>query len=179
MSRAADGPLAKGRPAWQTPKMIRSLWAVALALVVLLNGCAEPAFPRDPEGTLERATNGPLLVGVSSHPPHVEISDDGVVGGAEAEIVEAYADTIGATVEWREGAESELMELIKLGQLDLIIGGLTSDSPWSTHAALTRPYTTTIGADGKAVKLVIAVRLGENALLTNLERFLAAEGLQA
>ena len=171
--------LGRGPVPWQTPEMIRSLWRISVVLLVLLSGCAEPAFPRDPDGTLERATNGPLLVGVSSHPPHAEISDDGVVGGAEAEIVEAYAETIGATVEWREGAESELMELMKLGQLDLIIGGLSSDSPWSTHAALTRPYTTTIGADGKAVKLIIAVRLGENALLTNLERFLAAEGLRA
>ncbi|MHA6525362.1 substrate-binding periplasmic protein [Tessaracoccus sp. G1721] len=149
---------------------------VAVILVLLLAGCAEPDFPRDPEGTLIRASGGPLLVGVSSHPPHVDVADDGAVTGAEAEIVEAYAESIGATVEWREGAESELMELLKLGQVDLVIGGLASDSPWSTHAAFTRPYTRTVGPDGKSEKLVIAVRQGENALLSNLERFLIAEG---
>ena len=152
---------------------------VAVVLMVTLSGCAEPGFPRDPDGTLERARGGPLLVGVSDHPPFTEVSDDGKVGGDEAEIIEAYADSIGATVEWREGAESELMELVKLGQLDLVIGGLASDSPWSTHAAFTRPHTRTIGSDGKAEKLVFAVRMGENALLTNLERFLIAEGHQA
>lgn len=159
--------------------MDRIVWrCIAAALVVLVSGCAEPAFPRDPEGTLERARGGPLLVGVSDHPPFTEVSDDGTVTGDEAEIVEAYAQSIGASVEWREGAESELMELAMLGQLDLVIGGLASDSPWSTHVAFTRPYTTTVGADGKAVKLVLGVRQGENALLTNLERFLIAEGLQ-
>ncbi|HHT11870.1 MAG TPA: ABC transporter substrate-binding protein [Propionibacterium sp.] len=145
----------------------------------LLAGCSEPGYPRDPEGTLLRATDGELVVGVSTHPPHVDVSDEGEVSGPEADIVNGYAESIGAEVVWVEGAESELMEKLKLGELDIVVGGLSSDSPWATHAALTRPYGKTTGPDGKEAKLVLATRLGENALLSNLERHLIDEGLEA
>lgn len=147
-------------------------------LVLLLSACSEPDYPRDPEDTLLRATDGVLVVGASAHAPHVEVSDSGEVSGPEADIVTGYAESIGAEVEWVEGAESELMEKIKLGELDVVIGGLASDAPWSTHAAFTRPYGVTVGEDGKEVKLVLATRLGENALLSSLERHLIDEGLQ-
>lgn len=55
---------------------------------------------------------------------------------------------------------------IKEGQLDVVVGGLTKKSPWSTHMALTRPY---------AEDLVMGVRMGENELQVALERYLARE----
>ncbi len=153
---------------------------VAGLLVVASSGagCAEPTFPKDPEGTLERVSGGVLHVGVSENPPHTTVADDGSVGGTEVDIIQGYADRIGATVEWIDGAESELMEMLRQRDVDVVIGGLTASSPWSTHAAFSRPYATTVGPDGKAAKLVVATRLGENALLTNLERYLIDEGLQ-
>lgn len=125
-----------------------------------------------------RATDGELVVGVSAHPPHIDVTDEGGVSGPEAEIVASFAESIGAEVRWVEGAESELMEQLKLGAVDVVAGGLTSDSPWSTHAALTRPYGAAVGPDGKEQQLVLATRLGENALLSALERHLIDEGLQ-
>lgn len=148
-------------------------------VVFLLTSCTEPAFPRDPDGTLTRASGGTLLVGVSQNPPFTRVTDEGMVSGDEAQIVGEYAESIGADIAWHEGPESELMELLKLGQLDMAIGGFTEDSPWTSHAAFTRPYAVGVGTDGTEQKMVIATRLGENALLTNLERFLADEGLQA
>ncbi|GAA4907110.1 transporter substrate-binding domain-containing protein [Tessaracoccus lubricantis] len=151
---------------------------VSAGLVVLVAGCSEPEYPRDPEDTLVRAIDGGLTVGVSAHPPHVEVSDEGEVTGPEADIVTGWAESIGAEVEWVEGAESELMEKIKLGELDMVVGGLAATVPWTTHAALTRPYGTTTGPDGKQVKLVLATRMGENALLSSVERYFIEEGLK-
>ncbi len=96
----------------------------------------------------------------------------------KADIVSAYAQTLGATVEWTAGAESQLMLALDEGDLDVVVGGIRSDSPWSSHAALTRPHAQSIGPDGDVEDLVFACRLGENALLTNLERFMVEEGLE-
>lgn len=159
--------------------MASRTWLVlAVIVTVLLSGCTEPNFPRDPGGTLLRASDGELRVGVSENPPHTEVADDGSVSGEEVDIIEAYAESIGAEVVWSDGAESVLMEQLKLGELDILVGGLSSDSPWTTHAAFTRPYAEVTGPDGKPRKLVIAVVMGENALQSNLERFLVEEGLE-
>lgn len=159
--------------------MASRTWVVpAVIATVLLSGCIEPDFPRDPEGTLLRATGGELRVGVSENPPHTEVADDGSVSGEEVEIIEGWAESIGAEVVWSDGAESVLMEQLKLREIDILVGGLSSDSPWTTHAALTRPYAEVTGPDGKPRKLVVAVSMGENALQSSLERYLVEEGLE-
>ena len=122
---------------------------------------------------------GVLRVGASENEPWSEIDDDGSVSGVEAEILTAYAGTLGARVEWTPGAESQLILALDEGMLDVVIGGIRSDSPWVSKAALTRPHATATGPDGKPEKLVFALRLGENALLSNLERYLVDEGLEA
>lgn len=159
--------------------MLRRWLGAMLALgSVLVAGCSEPEFPRDPEDTLLRVMDGEVLVGVSENEPHTEVADDGSVSGTEVDIITAWAATLGAEVVWSHDAESELMAQLKEGEVDVVIGGLADDSPWTTHAAFTRPYAEAVGPDGKPVKLVIATRLGENALLSNLERFLIDEGLE-
>ena len=52
-----------------------------------------------------------------------------------------------------------------------VAGGLTSQSPWTTHASLTRDYAEAAGPDGEPVKLVMAVPLGENQMLKALEAY--------
>lgn len=66
------------------------------------------------------------------------------------------------------------MRALEDGELDLVIGGLTADTPWSTHAAITRPYAETMDGRGRTVQHVMAARLGENALLVELETYLEA-----
>lgn len=152
--------------------------AVVAVGALLGAGCSEPEFPKDPEGTLLRAMGGELRVGVSPNEPHTAVADDGSVSGTEVEIIEAYAASIDAEVVWVDGAESTLMEQLKQGQLDVVVGGLASDTPWKTHAALTRPYDEVTSPQGKKQKLVLAAGMGENALLSSIERFLIGEGLQ-
>ena len=138
---------------------------------VILSGCsAIPSIPADSVGTLDRAENGSLMVGLSDHPPWTDVSDSGEISGSEVDLVEGFADSINATIDWRIAPESILAGEIKEGELDIVIGGLTDSSPWMTHMALTRPYRE---ADGE--KMVMGTRLGENALLVALERYLAEE----
>lgn len=147
-------------------------------LVLLVAGCSISHFPADPEGTLDRVSGGVLRVGVSEHPPWTEVADDGSVSGSEADIIEGYAASIGARIDWISAAESQLIQQLEEGQVDVVIGGLSSDLPWQKHAAFTRPYAESIAPDGSTRKMVFATRLGENAFLGSLERYLIDRGLQ-
>ncbi len=75
-----------------------------------------------------------------------------------------------ADIEWVEGSESDLAEAVHLLELDLLIGGLTSESPVAQLVTLTHPYYTTSGPHES--DQVMGVTNGENAWLTYLERFL-------
>lgn len=144
------------------------------AAALLLTGCG--VVPADAIGTYDRATDGSLVVGVSEHAPWTEVDDaTGEVTGSEADLVHSFADSINAEIEWTDAPESVLAEQIKSGDLDLVIGGLTTSSPWTTHMALTRAYASVTSDEGNTENLVMGVRLGENELLTALERHLAQE----
>lgn len=127
--------------------------------MLLLSGCGLQV-PVDPDGTLERVRDGELRVGLAADSP------------AEEVLVEGFAEQVGAEVSWREGGEEQLMTALEDGELDLVIGGLTDASPWSTHAAITRPYAETVDDRGRTVRHVMAAPLGENAFLVELETYL-------
>lgn len=147
-----------------------------LALVaVLVASCGGP-FPKDTDGSLDRITAGVLRVGVSENPPWTEVGDDGGVTGREVDLVAGFARGRDATVEWTPGAESELVVAMARGDLDVVVGGLTSDSPWAKEVALTRPYAQEVTPDGDTEEMVMATPLGENALLVALETYLAQTG---
>lgn len=109
---------------------------MAAAFIFLLGiGCD---VPRDPETTLERVRGGTLRAGIVVNEPWTQIA--GSPSGVEVDLVEEFARRIGAEVVWIEGSEQELMAALEGFELDLVIGGLTADSPWSAHVAFTRPY---------------------------------------
>jgi len=147
----------------------------AVAAVLLLTAC-QGGMPADSQGTLERARGGELRVGVSENPPWTEVSPDGEVSGSEIELLTEYAETIDAEVEWVPAGENTLAAMMREGQLDVVVGGLASDVPWTSKIATTRPYATMTGPGGTEVKVVVGVQPGENALLTDIERFLAERG---
>lgn len=151
------------------------LVALALSAAPVLGACGVlSAIPVDADGTYDRARGGTLVVGVSEHPPWVDIDEEsGRATGIEADLVTSFAEGIDAEVEWRPGPESVLATGLKDGQLDLVIGGLTTSAPWSSHMALTRPYASVPSAGGNEEKMVMGVRMGENELLVELERHLA------
>ncbi|WP_237769983.1 hypothetical protein [Ornithinimicrobium sp. CNJ-824] len=89
-------------------------------------------------------------------------------------LVRRFAEEQGAEALFVVDGEEALVTLLERGELDVMVGGLSSRSPWSTKVALTRPYTRT-QEEGRTVKHVMAVVRGENALLSELERFLDEE----
>jgi ABC-type amino acid transport substrate-binding protein len=103
---------------------------------VLLAGCQ---FPADPDGTLDRVEGGVLRLGVTEHDPWVRLEGPRRTG-VEVTLAQRFAASLGAELEFTEGAESELIDELKTGELDLVVGGFDSKSPWKKEAALTRPY---------------------------------------
>ena len=154
--------------------------ATAFALLITGTGLAScstiPAIPADADGTYNRVAGGTLVVGVSPREPWTIVDTQraemrggaGAVRGTDAELVEKFAREIGADVQWRVGSESDLARWIEDREVDIAIGGLAQDAPWEDSMALTRPYKPTGGT-------VMGVGLGENRMLTELERFLSRE----
>jgi polar amino acid transport system substrate-binding protein len=121
----------------ENPAM-KMLLAVVLA-ALLLAGCG---IPRDPESTLDRVRGGTLRVGITESEPWTRL-ETGQPGGVEVELVQRFAAELGARVEWAAGSEADLIAALEVRELDLVVGGLTADTPWQTKAAITRSYATT------------------------------------
>ncbi len=102
-------------------------------------------LPRDPEGTLNRVRGGTMRVGVFERRPWTTLPANGGAGGLEGALIAELARELGARIEWVRATESELLEALKMRELDIVIGGLTAESPWAQHVAFTKPfYTDTI-----------------------------------
>lgn len=152
---------------------------VSGALVLAVAACGV-TVPTDPEGTLDRVRGGQLRVGVTPNDPWTTLpaGPDGPPAGIEVDLVEGFAEHLGAAVEWEIGSEEELIGDLEDGRLEIVVGGLTARSPWSSQAALTRPFVTVPGERGEEENHVMATRTGENAFLVELERFLIAQDVQ-
>ncbi len=136
-ARAAGQPRA---PAAARPSRPGHVVLVAAALTaVLVAGCG---IPRDPESTLDRVRDGVLRAGITASEPWTTL-EGGRPGGVEVELVERFAAELGARVEWVDGSEADLIGALELRELDLVVGGLTADTPWQAKAAITRSYATT------------------------------------
>ena len=139
---------------------------------VFLIGC--DAMPRDSAGALNRVRGGELRVGVADHPPWVRF-ENGHVAGLEPELIETWAKELGARVNWKRGAEAELIEAMHRRQIDVLAAGLDSKTPYKSELGLTQPYVKVEDRHGSKKKHVLAVTPGESALLFSLDQFLAAQ----
>lgn len=151
----------------------RVLSAVVMAgvLAFCLSGCGL-SIPADPDGTLDSVRGGELRVGVSPDPPLV-VETDGVPAGSIVDLVDSFAASVDAQPVWTVATEETLVAMLADGDLDLIAGGITSDTPWLDRAGVSRGFTDVNGADGR--ELVMLVPLGENSFLSALERFIDRE----
>lgn len=140
--------------------------AVALTMTVLLGGCGI-SVPTDPDGTLDRVrTEGVLRAGASPRPGWVAV-DGADPSGREPDLLARFADDLGADLEWTVAGEEELVRMLEDGEVDVAVGGFTEDNAWVDEVGLTRPYLGTH---------VMMVPMGENALQSELERWLDDHG---
>ncbi len=116
-----------------------NLLVVAVVVAAAVTACQ---WPRDPEGTLDRVRGGVLNVGVVDAPPWAE-SGGATPRGAEVELVNRLARQVGARVDWTEGSESEVVAALEHRAVDLAVGGLANDDPWSDKVTFSRVYLTT------------------------------------
>lgn len=145
-------------------------------LLVGLTSCGV-SVPADPDGTLDSITGGTLRVGVTESGNWVKLTPGDDPAGTEPALVRDFADALNSDIVWVEGSEDELAEALKHGELELAIGGFAEDTPWTTDAGMTRPYTETTDERGKKVKHVMLIPHGENAFLLELDGFLLSRGL--
>jgi polar amino acid transport system substrate-binding protein len=117
----------------------RAVLVTAALVAVLAAGCG---VPRDPESTLDTVRGGTLRAGITASDPWTTL-EGGRPGGVEVELVERFAGELGARVEWVDGSEADLIGALEVRELDLVVGGLTADTPWQAKAAITRSYATT------------------------------------
>jgi polar amino acid transport system substrate-binding protein len=108
-------------------------------LLLMTTGCGHSSLPRDPEKTLERVRGGELRVGLVEHPPWV-IRTSGEPAGAEVALVRELAQEQNAKPQWHWGGEQQHLEALERYELDLVIGGLTKETPWSKTIGLTTSY---------------------------------------
>ena len=137
------------------------------AATTLAAACGE--LPKDPEETLDRALGAVLRAGAAAAEPWVVVGPDGSPSGPEVELVEAFARSIDARVDWRTGGADELLHALEKRELDVLAGGLTKKSPWAAHVGITRPWR----KDGSEER-VLAVAPGENGTLFALDRLIHA-----
>ena len=153
------------------PMRRKLLVGTVATMALALTGCTSSGYPADPDGTFDDVSGGTLSVGIVHHPPYVDATGE-EPAGSEVDLVRAFAEQLDADIEWTASGEEALMTAMESGDVDLVAGGLTDQSPWSSKASLTRSYAEDTGPDGETVQLVLAVPLGENQLLGELERFL-------
>nr|WP_272902245.1 transporter substrate-binding domain-containing protein [Brevibacterium daeguense] len=146
-------------------------------LVAVLAGCSGH-YPADPHGTLNRVTGSILRVGVSHNKPFTSLEGE-TPAGEEVALIEEFASTLDAEIEWMDGSVEELVDQLEHGRLDMIIGGLTDQTPWQSKVGLTLPYAETTDEFGQTDKHVMAVRMGENAFLLELDTFLQSQAQQS
>lgn len=145
--------------------------AMCIGAVLVLAGCGLHV-PADPNGTTARVEGSVLRAGAVPEPGLVEVVRDEPAGPL-VDMVDDFAREHDASVDWTVGGEEMLVTLLEEGELDLVVGGITAQTPWADRAAVTRGYPQLDGADGR--EIVMLVPLGENRFLSEVEMFLDEE----
>jgi hypothetical protein len=149
-------------------------WAAAvLTTATLALGACGSTIPADPDGTLDRIRREQVLrAGASPRAGWVVVrSPSQDPTGREVGLVEGFAASLGAEVAWIVSGEEDLVGRLEDGSLDVVVGGVTDQNPYSADVAMTRPYLEQ-EVRGTVETHVMFVPMGENALQSALERWL-------
>lgn len=131
-------------------------------------------YPTDIEHTSEKIRGGVLDVGLTENPPWVMRSDNGPAG-LEPELIKELAEKLDPDVRWHWGSEGVLVQALKEHQLDLVIGGITTNSSLSELAALSKPYYSSTYTVGYPESIEVPASLdGEHVALHPVNHFIKA-----
>ncbi|WP_022682822.1 hypothetical protein [Sphingobium bisphenolivorans] len=131
-----------------------------IGLLLLLAGC--DALPRDPADTSKRIE--------SSRRFSVGLVDPDLRTDARlSALIRNIEQRTGARAEWRPGSGEALLTQLKAGELDLALGRLSRESPWTSEVALGPPLETS-GSREEPIELKAAMRNGENRWIMTVER---------
>jgi hypothetical protein len=143
------------------------------ALLILLSTSGCDRIPRDPDGTLERvAAEGSFRVGVIS--PGPDWSD----AGSYDAFLRHLAQRTRAQPRIVQGPTERLLSGLEDGELDLVIGELSAESPWRSRVTMLPPLEAQRSA-GPPLELTVAARNGENAWIATLFDATTATHLKA
>jgi hypothetical protein len=136
-------------------------WRYCLAAALALGGC--DSLPRDAEGTLERVQAArQFRVGL------IADGGDGRAQAAARAFVARVSQATRARPQLRTGASEPLLLDLENGRLDLVVGVLAGQSPWTTKVAILQPLAE-VRAPERLLVTPIA-RNGENRWIMLLER---------
>ncbi|WP_311063629.1 transporter substrate-binding domain-containing protein [Halomonas sp. DWK9] len=120
------------------------LFSQYLFIALILSACR---YPQNIERPMSDIENGTLYIGITENAPWV-IQHSQRPEGVEIHLLEAFAETLSAKIEWHWGSENELLQALNHHQLDIVAGGLTTNARIEQLAAITRPFYTTHYAIG-------------------------------
>jgi polar amino acid transport system substrate-binding protein len=131
---------------------------LASSLLLLVAGCG---LPKDPDGTLEKVSGGELRVGV--------VPGNERAAAEDGRIVDALAQALRSRPVFQHADAHHLFHELEEGRLDLIVGGLPTDTPFFDKAGLTRKAGPLM-QPGSTQDRVLAVPAGENGFLIAVNR---------
>ena len=173
MTPAAGAITCAGVVTLLAVKRLTSRSAIVFGALLLLTGCDR--LPRDSAGALNRIqSTREVRVGVAEHEPWVRWEGDRATG-LEPELIEQWAQTLGARVVWRRDSVAELVKALHRREIDVLAAGLEETTPYAPEVAASQPYLEAPDWQGKTAPHIIAVTQGESALLFSLDRFLSQQ----
>jgi polar amino acid transport system substrate-binding protein len=136
-------------------------------------------YPRDASETSRRVQQGVIRAGVIGNPPWVNLGTN-TPSGIEPQLLQILAESLSAKIEWTIGSETMLIKRLEQRQLDVVIGGLDKDTPWSGRIGISQWYLLAIDpVTSKKSKHVWAVMPGESRWLLEIDRFLQSRRSEA
>lgn len=142
----------------------------AAATATVLAGCGM-TVPVDPNGSINDIRGHELRVGLALEPRLSTAGDP--PQGPLPELAEEFASTLDARPTWETGSEESLVRMLEDDEIDLALGDFSPETPWTDRAAVSRPFS--VDASASSTELVALMPLGENALLSEFERFVDAK----
>lgn len=141
--------------------------AALIAAPVLVVAC--DGIPRDPEGTLDRVRAHKVIrIGL------IAAAADMPRRAEEESFVAALEARTGARAQRRVDSTERLLTGLEHGELDVVVGELSSESPWKAKVTILPPLR--VPAEGETIAPHVVVRNGENAWVALLIQTIRAEG---